>query len=132
MTNIIIQSSSEIKAEYLLFGSCILIKKQFKVNFWGTRENQLLQCFACPKKEDAGRTRVASKIRAVQHLTFRPQFSKIGLAMESALLHIKVTCQCFYLAKDNFPGSRHQMRHIGEIVRNWGKKASAVSCPKAQ
>ena len=42
-------------------------------------------CFACPKLGDAGRTRVASKNRAVFPKTFRPQFSKFSLVLESAV-----------------------------------------------
>ena len=35
-------------------------------------------CFACPKLGDAGKTRVASKNRAVFPKTFRPQFSRLN------------------------------------------------------
>ena len=45
-------------------------------------------CFACPKLGDAGRTRVASKNRAVLRKTFRPQFSDFSLDIESAIFHI--------------------------------------------
>ena len=45
-------------------------------------------CFACPKLGDAGKMRVASKNRAVLPKTFRPQFSDVRLAVESAIFHI--------------------------------------------
>ena len=37
---------------------------------------------------DAGKTRVASKNRVVSPKTFRPQFSKFSLVLESAVFHI--------------------------------------------
>merc|ERR1711963_646375 len=45
-------------------------------------------CFACPKLGDAGRTRVASKNRAVLRKTLRPQFSDFSLEIESAIFRI--------------------------------------------
>ena len=47
-----------------------------------------LPCFACPKLGDAGRTRVASRNRAVLGETLRPQFLKFSLAIESAVSNI--------------------------------------------
>ena len=47
-----------------------------------------IRFIACPKLVDAGRTRVASKNRAVLQKTFRPQFSDFRLAIESAIFHI--------------------------------------------
>ena len=45
-------------------------------------------CFACPKLGDAGKTRVASKNRAVSPKTFWPQFSDFSLDIESAIFRI--------------------------------------------
>ena len=57
-------------------------------------------CFACPKLGDAGKTRVASKNRAVSPKTFRPQFSRLSLAL--FLLASRVL-----LASPNFGQAKH-------------------------
>ena len=60
----------------------------FRISIWNGGAKFFWDCFGCSKLGNAGRTRVASKIRVVLQLTFWPQFSKLSLAMESAVFHI--------------------------------------------
>ena len=66
----------------------IVTHSGFRKCIWKVGTTNFWPCFACPKLGDAGRTRVASKNRAVFPKTFRPQFSKFSLVLESAVFHI--------------------------------------------
>ena len=57
--------------------------------------------FACPKLGDAFRTGV-TKNRAVFRKTFRPQFLKFSLAIESVVFHIYQNTADDSMAKLNF------------------------------
>ena len=66
----------------------ILTHSGFRKCIWKVGTTNFWPCFACPKLGDAGEMRVASKNRAVFPKTFRPQFSKFSLVLESAVFHI--------------------------------------------
>ena len=66
----------------------ILTHSGFRKCIWKVGTTNFWPCFACPKLGDAGKTRVASKNRAVFRKTFRPHFSKFSLVLESAVFRI--------------------------------------------
>ena len=66
----------------------IVTHSGFRKCIWKVGTTNFWPCFACPKLGDAGRTRVASKNRAVFRKTLRPQFSDFSLEIESAIFRI--------------------------------------------
>ena len=66
----------------------IVTHSGFRKCIWKVGTTNFWPCFACPKLGDAGRTRVASKNRAVFRKTLQPQFSYFSLEIESAIFRI--------------------------------------------